>query len=84
MATNPSVSAEEDCRLMVRLLGVQKTLSCVPFWSSECKKGVARLEKVKRSTMKVIKGMDNEEKLKEFLPGGKKILSGNLTKLFRY
>lgn len=39
MATNPSVSAEEHCSLMVRLLGgVQKTLSCVPFWSSEWRK----------------------------------------------
>lgn len=67
MATNPSVTAEEDQSLMVRFsAGVQETLSCVPFWSSKSKKDVARLERVKRRTMKIIKGMDNggrEEKL---------------------
>lgn len=68
MATNPSVTAEEDQSPMARFsAGGQETLSCVPFWSSKSKKGVARLERVKRRTMKIIKVMDNggsEEKLK--------------------
>lgn len=67
MATNPSVTAEEDQSLVVRFsAGVQETLSCVPFWSSKSKEDVARLERVERRTMKIIKGMDNggrEEKL---------------------
>lgn len=73
MATNHSVTAEEDQSLRVRFLAwVQETLSCVPFWSSKCKKKVARLEKATRRTMKIIRGMDNggsEEKLREFFPG---------------
>lgn len=60
MAINPSVTAEEGWSLMVRFLaGAQETLSCVSFWSSKCRKEVARVEKVKRSTMETIKGMDN-------------------------
>lgn len=72
MATNPSVTAEEGQSLMVTFLAwVPETLSCVPFWSSKCKKEVARLEEVKRRTMEIIKGKDNggnEEKNEGIFP----------------
>lgn len=58
MAINPSVTAEEGQSLRF-LAGAQETLSCVPFWSSKCRKEVARVEKVKKNTMETIKGMDN-------------------------
>lgn len=63
-----SVTAEEDQSLVGRFLAwAQETLPCVSSWCSKFREEEARLTKIKRRTMKIIKGMDNggsEEKLK--------------------